>query len=56
MLAQAQRQLGALPVGGEELPRLTVETCPHYLTFASEEIPDGETRRAVTHEKEPVSE
>lgn len=23
--------------------RLTVETCPHYLTFASEEIPDGAT-------------
>jgi allantoinase len=27
----------------EGLP-LTVETCPHYLTFASEEIPDGDTR------------
>ncbi|HXV91368.1 MAG TPA: allantoinase AllB [Gemmatimonadales bacterium] len=23
--------------------RLTVETCPHYLTFAAEEIPDGAT-------------
>jgi allantoinase len=23
--------------------RVTVETCPHYLTFASEEIPDGGT-------------
>jgi allantoinase len=23
--------------------RLTAETCPHYLTFASEEIPDGAT-------------
>jgi allantoinase len=23
---------------------LTVETCPHYLTFAAEEIPDGDTR------------
>lgn len=23
--------------------RVTVETCPHYLTFASEEIPDGAT-------------
>lgn len=22
----------------------TVETCPHYLTFAAEEIPDGDTR------------
>jgi allantoinase len=24
--------------------KFTVETCPHYLTFASEEIPDGDTR------------
>jgi allantoinase len=23
---------------------LSVETCPHYLTFAAEEIPDGDTR------------
>jgi allantoinase len=27
----------------EDLP-LTVETCPHYLYFASEEIPDGDPR------------
>lgn len=27
----------------EERIDLTVETCPHYLTFASEEIPDGAT-------------
>jgi allantoinase len=27
----------------EGLP-LTVETCPHYLTFAAEEIPDGQTQ------------
>lgn len=27
----------------EEGARLSVETCPHYLTFASEEIPDGAT-------------
>jgi allantoinase len=27
----------------EGLP-LTVETCPHYLTFAAEEIPDGDPR------------
>ena len=27
----------------KKLP-FTVETCPHYLTFASEEIPDGDTR------------
>jgi allantoinase len=34
MIAQARE---------EGLP-LTVETCPHYLTFVSEEIPDGDTR------------
>lgn len=28
---------------GEGLP-MTVETCPHYLTFAAEEIPDGATQ------------
>lgn len=27
----------------EGLP-ISVETCPHYLTFASEDIPDGDTR------------
>lgn len=27
----------------EERAPVTVETCPHYLTFASEEIPDGAT-------------
>ena len=27
----------------EGLP-LTIETCPHYLAFAAEEIPDGDTR------------
>lgn len=32
--------IAAARVGG--LP-LTVETCPHYLTFAAEEIPDGAT-------------
>ena len=34
MIAQAR---------AEGLP-LTVETCPHYLAFAAEEIPDGDTR------------
>jgi allantoinase len=28
---------------GDGLP-LTIETCPHYLTFAAEEIPDGDPR------------
>jgi allantoinase len=27
----------------DQKTRLTVETCPHYLTFASEDIPDGAT-------------
>jgi allantoinase len=34
MIAQAR---------AEGLP-LTVETCPHYLAFAAEDIPDGDTR------------
>ncbi len=25
---------------------LSVETCPHYLAFAAEEVPDGDTRWA----------
>ncbi len=36
----------ALPIIAEARGRgapLTVETCPHYLTFAAEEIPDGRT-------------
>jgi allantoinase len=37
----------ALPVIREARARgvpVTVETCPHYLTFAAEDIPDGDTR------------
>jgi allantoinase len=37
---------GALPLlrkARAEGVRVTVETCPHYLTFAAEEIPDGAT-------------
>jgi len=30
----------ALPV---DAPNVTVETCPHYLTFTAEEVPDGAT-------------
>ena len=26
-----------------DIPNLTVETCPHYLTFSAEEVPDGAT-------------
>ena len=25
---------------------LSVETCPHYLTFAAEDVPEGDTRWA----------
>ncbi|MEJ7754943.1 MAG: hypothetical protein WKF83_00230 [Nocardioidaceae bacterium] len=35
--------LPAIAVARREGVALTVETCPHYLTFAAEEIPDGAT-------------
>jgi allantoinase len=35
--------LGLFRAAREERTSLTVETCPHYLTFAAEEIPDGAT-------------
>jgi allantoinase len=35
--------LPALAAAREEGLPLTVETCPHYLTFSAEEIPDGAT-------------
>lgn len=35
--------LGLVRRARDEGTSLTVETCPHYLTFASEEIPDGAT-------------
>ncbi len=35
--------LPAIRRAKEEGVSLTVETCPHYLTFAAEEIPDGAT-------------
>ncbi|WP_369140561.1 allantoinase AllB [Modestobacter versicolor] len=37
---------GALPLlraARAEGVRITVETCPHYLTFSAEEVPDGDT-------------
>ncbi|CCH85666.1 Allantoinase [Modestobacter italicus] len=37
---------GALPLlraARAEGVRITVETCPHYLTFAAEDVPDGDT-------------
>src|SRR5688572_25327897 len=35
--------LGIIRAARDEGLQLTVETCPHYLTFAAEEIPDGAT-------------
>jgi len=35
--------LGLFRKARDSRTALTVETCPHYLTFASEEIPDGDT-------------
>ncbi len=35
--------LGLVRKARDEKTSLTVETCPHYLTFAAEEIPDGAT-------------
>ncbi|MDF2696937.1 MAG: Allantoinase, partial [Labilithrix sp.] len=35
--------LGLFRQARDEKVSLTVETCPHYLTFAAEEIPDGAT-------------
>ena len=35
--------LGLFRQARDEKTRLTVETCPHYLTFAAEEIEDGAT-------------
>eukprot|EP00929_Paragymnodinium_shiwhaense_P047961 TRINITY_DN24320_c0_g1_i2.p1 TRINITY_DN24320_c0_g1~~TRINITY_DN24320_c0_g1_i2.p1 ORF type:complete len:494 (-),score=53.56 TRINITY_DN24320_c0_g1_i2:371-1852(-) len=44
-IRQARRRLGRVNVSGAaSINRLTVETCPHYLAFSAEEIPDGETR------------
>ncbi|CAN5643690.1 allantoinase AllB [soil metagenome] len=40
--AKEARQL-ILAAKAEGLP-LTVETCPHYLTFVAEEVPDADTR------------
>ena len=37
------KALGMLQAAKEETLPVTVETCPHYLTFCAEEIPDGAT-------------
>jgi allantoinase len=38
--SQAAEEIGAARAGGVPI---TAETCPHYLTFSAEEIPDGAT-------------
>jgi allantoinase len=42
-LSSAQALASIREARAQRLP-LTAETCPHYLTFAAEEIPDGDTR------------
>ncbi|MBA3560146.1 MAG: allantoinase AllB, partial [Gemmatimonadaceae bacterium] len=42
-LSSADALLSLSRARAEGLP-ITVETCPHYLTFAAEEIPDGATQ------------
>jgi allantoinase len=39
----SERSLRALRAAREQGLAVTAETCPHYLTFAAEEIPDGAT-------------
>src|SRR5215471_9193535 len=36
--------ISAIQRAKKERAKVSVETCPHYLTFASEEIPDGATQ------------
>ncbi|OLR91666.1 allantoinase [Actinokineospora bangkokensis] len=36
--------IGAIAAARAEGVRLTVETCPHYLTFTAEDVPDGATQ------------
>ena len=33
---------------------ITAETCPHYLTFESEQIPDGATHYKCCHHRLPI--
>jgi len=40
----AAEALPAIAAARADGVRLTVETCPHYLTLAAEEVPDGQTQ------------
>ena len=46
-LADGRRAAAAAPAAAADGVRITVETCPHYLTFAAEEVPDGGDRVQV---------
>ena len=41
---ELRRRCRCSPSATRDGVRITAETCPHYLTFASEEIPDGATQ------------
>ncbi|KAL0305755.1 UNVERIFIED_CONTAM: Allantoinase [Sesamum radiatum] len=43
-LADARSSLQLIKEAKSSGDRITVETCPHYLAFSAEEIPDGDTR------------
>ncbi|XP_071726508.1 allantoinase-like isoform X2 [Rutidosis leptorrhynchoides] len=43
-LADSRSSLELIKEAKRNGDRVTVETCPHYLAFSAEEIPDGDTR------------
>ncbi|KAL6844340.1 hypothetical protein ACP4OV_026013 [Aristida adscensionis] len=43
-LADAQTSLELMKDAKHSGASLTIETCPHYLAFSAEEVPDGDTR------------
>ncbi|EEE61915.1 probable allantoinase [Oryza sativa Japonica Group] len=43
-LSDAKTSLGLLKDAKQNGARVSVETCPHYLAFSAEEVPDGDTR------------
>ncbi|KAM0889628.1 hypothetical protein ACQ4PT_027579 [Festuca glaucescens] len=43
-LSDAETTLDLLKDAKQSGTRLSIETCPHYLAFSAEEVPDGDTR------------
>lgn len=43
-LSDARTSLNLIKEAKQRGDSITVETCPHYLAFAAEDIPDGDTR------------